>query len=147
MTFVPLFDLQSREGARAWESNPRLLPLFRDFALVGAPAEATLSALASTAPLFVENALPTPPTLTVHQVPAGVFDRFFPESRGASDRLRALEREQLPPPGSALGPEGREALVTALRRRAFSYGALGEREVAQRALADLQTFAPATPPN
>jgi hypothetical protein len=147
VTFVPLFDLQSREGALAWESNPRLLPLFRDFALLGAPAEATLSALASTVPLFVENGLPTPPTLTIHQVPAGVFDRFFPESRGASDRLRALEREQLPPPDAALGAEGRDLLVTALRRRAFTYGALGEREVAQRALADLQTFAPAASPN
>lgn len=142
IVFLPLFDLQSREASRAWEQSPRLLPLFRDFALTGAPEESTLSTLASAQPLFVENALPTPPQLAVHQVPAGLFDRFFPESRGASDRLRALEREQLPLADAALGPEGREVLVSALRRRAFTYGSLGEREVAARTLADLQSFAP-----
>jgi hypothetical protein len=142
IVFLPLFDLQSREASRAWEEAPRLLPLFRDFALTGAPMESTLSTLASAQPLFVENALPTPQPLAVHQVPAGLFDRFFPESRGASDRLRALDRPPLPPADAALGPEGRDVLVSALRRRAFTYGSLGEREVAARTLVDLQTFAP-----
>ena len=146
VTFVPLFALSSREGSHAWETNPRLLPLFRDFALSGAPGEATLSALASVQPLFVENGLPTPSSLAIHQVPAGIFDRFFPESRGASDRLRALAGEDLPSAEAALGSEGRAVLVAALRRRAFSYGQLGEREVAERALADLDRFAAAAEP-
>jgi hypothetical protein len=82
-------------------------------------------------------------------VPVGLFERFEPEPRGASDRRRALD--ETAPARDALarldGDDRELQALTAslLRARLVAFAAAGERDVIGRGIDDLRPFAPRDP--
>ena len=146
---VPLFDLAGRGALRELARDAKLEPLWHDAALVGPPQEWSLSSLASWRPLVA----PYDPTwdraLARHFVPLGLFARFEPEPRGASDRRRALD--EFTPARDALSPtidtdlELRALTAMLLRSRAITLAATSERDIVGRALEDLRPFSPRDP--
>ena len=68
-----------------------LLPLIRDFRLLGKPDEGTLSAVAAERPLFMAYNPSWGRSLWHHLLPYALLDQFSPEPRTASDRRRALD--------------------------------------------------------
>jgi hypothetical protein len=90
VTVIPTF---ARDAAarRALASDPSLVPLWRDLELEGAPAEASLSSLASER-LVVSSYEPQwGKAIGKHLVPLTLLDRLAPEPRGSSDSRRALD--------------------------------------------------------
>ena len=123
-----------------------LLPLLRDIALTGAPAEASLSAIALERPVGMAYETQWGNAIGRHLTPLALFDRFEPEPRGTSDRKRAFdagaaERERL-----AIETAGDAELAAAsaalLRARLAAANAQGDHDLAARTLLDLRAFAP-----
>jgi hypothetical protein len=138
--------LANRSNGAADPSEKTFLPLLRDIALTGAPAEASLSAMALVRPVAMEYEAPWGNAIGRHLTPLALFDRFEPEPRGASDRKHALdvaaaERERL-----AIDTAGDAELAAAsaalLRARLAAATAQGDRDLAARTLLDLRVFAP-----
>jgi hypothetical protein len=155
---IPTFDPSNEAAASALARDARLVPLFRDIVLSGAPTELSMSTLAAARPLAVATDPRWDRTLTRHLIPAGLLAAFEPEPRGGADRKRALEataaaRARLAStllphsPAAATSPDPPLTGLTAalLFDRAVGAAAAGEREVATRALADAATFAPKDP--
>ncbi|HSY23906.1 MAG TPA: hypothetical protein VK841_17380 [Polyangiaceae bacterium] len=138
--------LVNRPDAAADPSGKTFLPLLRDIALTGMPAEASLSAIALVQPVAMEYEAGWGNAIGRHLTPLALFDRFEPEPRGASDRKRAIdasaaERERL-----AIDTAGDAELAavsaTLLRARLAAATAQGDRDLAARTLLDLRVFAP-----
>lgn len=148
---VPSLDLSSRQARRALAQEPKLLPLYRDYALGAAPEELALAQLATARPLVLTFDPRWERSLSHHLVPVGLFSRFEPEPRGVSDRRRALEafapsKERLVRVASPKrDADLAAATATLLRGRAIGMAATGERDVLARALDDLRPFAPEDP--
>jgi len=123
-----------------------LLPLFRDIALTGAPAEASLSAIALLEPVAMAYEPRWGNAIGRHLTPLALFDRFEPEPRGPSDRRRALDASTADRERLALDTAGDAELAAAsaalLRARLAAATAQGDREMAARTLLDLRVFAP-----
>jgi hypothetical protein len=68
-----------------------LLPLIRDFRLLGRPGEGTLSTVAAERPLFMAYEPSWGRGLARHLLPVTLFDRYAPEPRTANDRRRSLD--------------------------------------------------------
>ena len=88
--------------------------------------------------------------LARHFVPVGLFDRFEPEPRGASDRRRGLGAFAAPratPSAHAIDgdPELRAITASLLRARAITLAATSERDVIAHAIDDLRPFSPRDP--
>jgi hypothetical protein len=136
---------------RVLASDPLLLPLWRDLEIFGAPAEASLTALAAARPVAMSYEPRWGRGIAVHLVPDGVLDRFETEARGASDRRSAMaafapRRDRLR--GWIRGePELESITARMLRARALLLGTLDARDPALvgKAVDDLQGFAPADP--
>jgi hypothetical protein len=146
---VPLFDLASRGAMRELARDPKLESLWHDAALVGPPQEWSLSSLASWRPLVAPYDSTWDRALARHFIPLGLFARFEPEPRGATDRKRALD-DFLPardPLARALEGDIELRGLTArlLRERVITFAATNEREVVARALEDLRAFSPRDP--
>jgi hypothetical protein len=158
---LPLFDLGDRSALRELARDAKLEPLWRDAALLGKDEESSLSSIAQERPLIAPYDPSWDRLLARHLVPAGLFARFEPEPRGASDRRRALDdlspaADHPLPPGV---PSERERLLRALdgdpellgmtarllRTRAVALAAASERDVVARALDDLRPFSPRDP--
>ena len=136
-------------AARVLSEDPALVPLWRDLELAGAPAEASLSSLASVRPLAMAFEPRWGRALGRHLVPVALLDRFEPEPRGASDRRKALDvfapkRARLAL-AAAKDPELAEAAAYLLRARALDVAASGDRDLVGRAVDDLHAFAPDDP--
>ena len=71
--------------------DPSLLPLIRDFQLLGKPSEGTFSTVAAERPLFMAYQPSWGRPLARHLVPLTLFDRFAPEPRTSGDRRRAVD--------------------------------------------------------
>jgi len=159
LALVPLFNLAGRGAARELARDPKLMPIWRDAALLGAQEEWSLSSLAQERPLVAAYDPGWDRALARHLVPIGLFARFAPEPRGGSDRRRALEELSptvAPPAGAPIVPSERDRLVhwieddpellglTAhlLRARAIALAAASERDVVAHALDDLRPFSP-----
>lgn len=128
------------------ESTSTLLPLLRDIALTGAPAEASLSAIALGRPVAMQYEAPWGNAIGRHLTPLALFDRFEPEPRGASDRKRAFdasaaERERLATE-TAGDAELAAASAALLRGRLAAANAQGDHDLAARTLLDLRAFVP-----
>jgi hypothetical protein len=143
---VPLFDLAGPAALHELARDPKLQSLWHDALLVGSPQEASLSALASSRPITLPFDPAWERALARHLVPAGLFERFEPEPRGASDRRRALDETALARETLArLAGDDRElqALTASLlRARLVAFAAAGERDVIGRGIDDLRPFAP-----
>ena len=143
---VPLFDLAGPAALHELARDPKLQSLWHDATLVGPPQEASLSALASSRPITLPYDPAWERALARHIVPVGMFGRFEPEPRGASDRRRGLDetapaRDTL----ARLSSNDRElqALTASLlRARLVAFAAAGERDVIGRGIDDLRPFAP-----
>jgi hypothetical protein len=171
LALVPLFDLAGRGAMRELSRDPKLSPIWRDAALLGAQEEWSLSSLASERPVVAAYDPTWDRALARHLVPVGLFARFEPEPRGGSDRRRALD-ELSPSASSPLaGPVGpgtkaapvlpseRDRLAKAiegdpelvgltarlLRARVVALAAASERDVVAHALDDLRPFSPRDP--
>jgi hypothetical protein len=82
-------------GHAAWSNEllrlePKLAPLIRDVAVMGAPSEYALSELADARPLRVEVDPRWDKTLLRHLTIDGLWFRFAPHATGRTDRLRAV---------------------------------------------------------
>jgi hypothetical protein len=144
----------STPGARSRRvlaSDPLLLPMWRDLEILGAPAEASLTALAAVRPVAMTYEPRWGRGVAVHLVPDGLFDRFETEARGASDRRAALaafspRRDRLK--GWIHDEPGLEGLTARLlRARALLLATLDARDqgLVGRSVDDVKTFAPADP--
>jgi hypothetical protein len=134
---------------RVLARDAELVPMWRDLELTGIPSEASLSSLAAARPLAMAYEPRWGRALGRHLVPAGLFDRFEPEPRGASDRRRALEafvtkRERLAR-AAAGDPELAAATAYLLRARLLDVASTGDRDLVGRAADDLRAFAPDDP--
>ncbi len=151
LVLVPVFDLGGRLAKRALAREPKLQAIWRDETLLDREGEWSLSQLAAGRPLVApydprwDRAL----ALARHLVPAGLFARFEPEPRGATDRRKALDdfapaRERL---ARAIDgdPELTAITATLLRARALALAATSERDLAARAIDDLRPFSPRDP--
>ncbi len=131
--------------------EPRLAPLLRDQSLYGAPEEWSLSALAAARPLALSFDAAWPRPLSRHLVPAGIFDRFYAEPRGLSDRGAALDAQHddraalVRALTRAAAPEVARAVAAGYRARLIGAAASGDRDIAGRVLEDLRHVAPADP--
>lgn len=145
---VPTFALPSRATDRALKAEPKLAPLYRDFALGSTPEELSLGTLATQRPLLAGFDPRWDRGLARHFVPVGLTTRFEPEPRGSSDRKKGLEaftpvKERLVRVAVARrDPDLAAATATLLRGRAIGMAACGERDVLSHALDDLRPFAP-----
>jgi hypothetical protein len=151
LTIVPTFDI-GRDGAETALSNdPALYPLLRDLVLHGAPLERTLTSLASSRPIAIEMRPSYERGILRHVLPDGLLGSFYPEPRGASERLVGLEttaplHDVFVPltadrpfePSVPLPSEGALGALTArlLDSRAKALAMLGEREAAMRTTGD-----------
>jgi hypothetical protein len=159
LALVPLFDLAGRGALRELARDPKLTPIWRDAALLGAQEESSLSALAQERPLVAAYDPAWDRALARHLVPVGLFARFEPEPRGGSDRRRALDDLSPtvnPISGSAVLPSQRDRLAQAiegdpellgltvhlLRARVIALAAASERDVVAHAVDDLRPFSP-----
>jgi hypothetical protein len=159
LALVPLFDLAGRGAMRELGRDPKLTPIWRDAALLGAEEEASLSSLAESRPVVAAYDPAWDRALARHLVPSGLFARFEPEPRGGSDRRRALD--DLSPsvptvPGGPAFPSERDRLAQAiegdpellgltvrlLRARVIALAAASERDVVAHAIDDLRPFSP-----
>lgn len=143
--------LRHASSLSALALEPRLAPLLRDDALYGAPEEWALSSLASSRPTALTFDPRWPRPLARHLVAAGLFDRFYAEPRGLSDRRDALAA--LAPLRLALerslvkcaDPDVASAAASLLRARLLGAAASGDRDVIGLALDDLRPFSPGDP--
>jgi len=145
---VPTFDSSNEAAAAALARDPRLVPMFRDLALVGVPQELSLSTLATVRPLVVAADPRWDRALTRHIVASGLLSTFEAEPRGGADRKHALEalvpmRHRLV---EALGkkPEAslRSLTVALVLDRALVAAQTGEHEVLLHSIEDIQAVAP-----
>ena len=127
--------------------DPKLSPIWRDAALLGAQEEWSLSQLAQERPLVAAYDPAWDRSLARHLVPVGLFARFEPEPRGGSDRRRALE--ELPRDRLVKAVEGDPELlgltVRLLRARLVALAAASERDIVAHAIDDLRPFSPRDP--
>ncbi len=143
---VPLFDLAGPAALHELARDPSLRSLWHDATLVGPPQEVSLSALASSRPITLPYDPAWERALARHLVPVGLFGRFEPEPRGASDRRRALD--ETAPARDALARlaasdrELQALTASLLRARLVAFAAAGERDVIGRGIEDLRPFAP-----
>ena len=91
---LPTFDAKNEASAIALSHDARLIPLFRDIALVGAPQELSLSTLAVTRPVVVTTDPGWDRTLTRHLIPGGLPFVFEPEPRGGANGGAPSRRPQ-----------------------------------------------------
>jgi hypothetical protein len=146
VALVPLFDLAGPAALHELARDPNLRSLWHDATLVGPPQEASLSALASSRPITLPYDPAWERALARHLVPVGLFGRFEPEPRGASDRRRALD--ETAPARDALARlaandrELQALTASLLRARLVAFAAAGERDVIGRGIEDLRPFAP-----
>jgi|SRR5579872_3571663 len=155
VTLVPVGV--ARRTLSIGDTDPALLPLRRDLELSGAPGEAALSSLAAARPVEMTYEPRWGRAVARHLVPAAIFDRFEPEPRGTSDRVRALDasaadRERLAraivgDPREPREPELADLAASLLRARAASVVAEGDpnKDLAARTLADAHAFEPSIP--
>ncbi|MGO8991757.1 MAG: hypothetical protein ACLQVI_00405 [Polyangiaceae bacterium] len=147
LALVPLFDLAGRGAMRELTRDPKLSPIWRDAALLGAQEEWSLSQLAQERPLVAAYDPAWDRSLARHLVPVGLFARFEPEPRGGSDRRRALE--ELPRDRLVKAVEGDPELlgltVRLLRARLVALAAASERDIVAHAIDDLRPFSPRDP--
>jgi hypothetical protein len=147
-TVVPTFDPANEAAASALARDARLVPLFRDLALVGLPEELSMSTLAAARPLAMATDPRWDRALTRHLMPTGLLAIFEPEPRGGADRKRALDAWILPRQrlardlGAPLEPSLAALTASILFDRALAAVQTGEREVALRALEDATLFSP-----
>jgi len=134
---------------RALSLDASLVPLWRDLEIVGSPSEGSLSRLSGTHPVVMVYEPRWGRVLGRHLVPAGLFDRFEVEPRGASDRRVALDafgpqRDRL---ARALlhDPELASQTAAMLRARALVVALSGDRDLIGRAVEDVRAFAPGDP--
>jgi hypothetical protein len=135
---------KGQSGIRGGPFATDLVPLWRDLALSGVPSEASLSALASLRPVVASYDPAWGPAIGRHLVPSAILDQVEPEPRAASDRRRAFDafaadRQELHV-RLACDPELSAATASLLRARARLLGSIGEREVGERAAADVRVF-------
>jgi hypothetical protein len=129
---------------RVFGRDTALLPLWRDLALTGVPAEASLSSLGGLRPLVLSDDPRWGGAIGRHLVPLTLLERFEPEPRGAADRRRALEefapiRDRLA--SSALSdPVLAATTASTLRARALLFAPFGDRELSARAVSDQAIF-------
>ena len=146
--FVPMGDVSSLSLV---SREPALVPLLRDEALYGAPLEWSLSALAAKRPLLLSFDAGWPRPLSRHLVAAGLFDRYYPEPRGLSDRRVALDAQNadrlalLRALTATANPDIARAVATGFRARLIGAAASGERDIAGRVLDELRPVSPADP--
>ena len=149
VAIVPLFDLAGHVAMRELARDVKLEPLWHDAVLVGAPQEWSLSSLASWRPLVAPYDPSWDHALARHFVPVGLFARFEPEPRGASDRRRALDEFSATrdPFAHAIDadPELRTITASLLRARVITLAATSERDVIAHAIDDLRPFSPRDP--
>lgn len=151
VALVPLHTPRSPVATRALAQNPELAPLFRDVLLGAPPEELSFARAAQARSLAVVFEPSWDRSVARHLVPAGLFARFDPEPRGASDRRAALEaftpsRERLAKVASrAADPTLARLTATLLRSRSLAIATTGDREALSRALDDLRAFAPEDP--
>jgi hypothetical protein len=141
---IVMVGVKGKSGVRGGPFATDLVPLWRDLALSGVPSEASLSALAALRPVVASYDPAWGPAIGRHLVPMAILDRVEPEPRAASDRLRAFDasaadrqeiHERL-----AGDAELSAAAASLLRARARLLGSIGEREVGERAAADVRVF-------
>jgi hypothetical protein len=146
LELLPTYDPSLPVAARALTRDPRLVPLFRDLALQGSPQELSLATLAGNRALVVAPDPHSDRSLLRHLIPYGLLSVFEPEPRGGTDRRRALDasspaRTRL---DETLGKPKRGPLAklteTLLEARYEVASKMGEKEVAERALLDVEAF-------
>jgi hypothetical protein len=144
---VPTFDILGRQAERALLQEPKLAPLYRDFALGMAPEELSLANIGAERALVATFDPKWERALARHLVPIGLSSRFQAESRGVSERKKALDdfapaKERLVR-YTVVKKDADLAAATAvlLRSRAIAMAATGERDLLARALDDLRAFA------
>jgi hypothetical protein len=149
VAIVPLFDLAGHVAMRELARDAKLQPLWHDAVLVGAPQEWSLSSLASWRPLVAPYDPSWDRALARHFVPVGLFARFEPEPRGASDRRRALDDFSATREAFVRAidpdPELRALAAMLLRARVITLAATSERDVVAHAIDDLRPFSPRDP--
>jgi hypothetical protein len=143
---VPL-ELLERGGVRAelLAREQGLVPLVREMLLSGRPSEFALSALADTRPTYVELDPSWNARLNSHLVPQLFFTAFAAQPLARSDRQKESTRSarafsQLVSQVSQASdgdPATRSVLADELAQRALVLAALGDREPASHAVADL----------
>jgi hypothetical protein len=152
VTVVPAFA-HGAAAAHVLARDPALVPVWRDLELAGAPSEEALSSLAAARPVAMAFDPAWAHVLAKHLVPGGLFDRFEPEPRGASDRRKGLDwflpkRERLARAVARAhdkrfaDPEIAAAAAVLLRQRLLDLAATGDRDLVGRAVDDLHAFAP-----
>ncbi len=151
LALIPTFDPSNEGAADALARDPRLVPLFRDIVLTGAPGELSMSTLSTAMPLAVAADPRWQRTLSRHLIPSGLLALFEPEPRGGADRKHALEatapaRARLAkalglPAGLSDAPLASLTSAMLLDRALGAVGA-GEHEVGLQALSDAALFAP-----
>ena len=135
---------------RALARAPELAAFYRDMTLRGSPTEWALVSLADTRPLAVVFDEAWDPALARHLVPAGAFDRFWPEPRGIVERRKAFEAfarsrdalAQVAPGGPAHDEALSRLTASVLRARLHAFVAGRQRDLVPRALDDLRVFDP-----
>lgn len=90
VTLVPFFAGANPSGPSHIDETPWRY-LERDLALEGKPSEALLVELSDKSPIEMAFDPAWGRAIARHLVPDGLFDRYSPEPRGATDRWRALE--------------------------------------------------------
>ncbi|MGH7269813.1 MAG: hypothetical protein ACREJ3_05220, partial [Polyangiaceae bacterium] len=148
VTLLPA-SIRSPGAGHLLAADASLISLWRDLALVGAPSEASLSAIATRRPVIVMFDPSWGRSLARHLLPLGLFDRFEPEPRGASDRRAALDAFASERDGLALAarsePEFAAVTASLLRAREKGIALAGDRGSAARALRDADAFEPRQP--
>jgi len=141
---IVIVGSKGQSGPRGGPFATDLVPLWRDLALSGAPTEASISALSSVRPLAASYDPAWGLAIGKHLVPMAILDKIEPEPRAASDRRRALDafataRQEL---HVHLAGDAELCAVTSslLRARFGLLASLGERDLAERAASDAQTF-------
>lgn len=155
MLLVPMALLE-RGGAHARllaAADRELIPLVRELLLSGEPSEFALSALADARPTFVEPDLRLDARLYAHLTPQPFFTQFAAHPLGQSDRRLGLEQGERAlsrvlarlAEAADADPGTRSIVATELGHRALVLAALGDREAAERALAELLALHPRAP--
>lgn len=142
---LPLRDITSTRAHEAIAIDPTLAPVIRETLLDDLPSEYVLSNLATMRPLVVEMPPSVPKPIAKHLVVQGLWTRFDPEPRGASDRAGALDRQKRIRAAQAEQldevPMLRPRILAASRRLALALAATGERESASRGIDQLRALA------
>lgn len=147
---VPLPLIQrGRLAASLIAQEPSLTPLLRDLSANGTPSEFALSQLADIRPVMVELDASWDRRLSTHVVPEQLWLRFSPQPIGQTDRRNAQAADATTfyrVAGAARRDEDAfdegtlEVLATYAREQAMAAAIVGDKDAANRAVAQLTSL-------